>query len=150
MKDNLLDIRRATVEDIENIYLVEKLSFTKPWTKESFINELTTNKFANYSVVEVGGKIVGYAGMWMILDEAHITNVAIHPDYRGQKLGELMMRYLIAVAKNLGATSMTLEVRLSNQVARNLYRKLDFKEQGIRKNYYADTMEDALIMWVKI
>lgn len=150
MEEKNIRIRRAQIADVEMIWFIEKSSFSKPWSKEAFINEFTTNKFAYYYCLDIGDKMVGYAGMWIILDEAHITNVAIHPDYRGNKLGKLLMSYLIAAAKRLGADSMTLEVRVSNTIAQNLYRKLNFQEQGIRKNYYADTMEDALIMWVKI
>lgn len=145
-----INIRRATIIDIENIWSVEEESFQTPWSKEAFENELTTNKFAYYYVLELDSEIVGYAGMWLILDEAHVTNVAIKPNVRGLKLGELIMRHLMTTAKFYGATSMTLEVRVSNEVAKNLYYKLNFEDSGIRKNYYADTMEDALIMWVKL
>jgi len=150
LKEQPISIRKATKKDIDRICAVEKASFTTPWSKEAFRKELSTNRFAHYYVLELGKEIVGYAGMWIILDEAHVTNVAIHPKYRGLKLGELLMRSLMANAKILGAKSMTLEVRVSNDVAQRLYRKLNFKEQGIRKKYYADTMEDALIMWVKL
>lgn len=145
-----LNIRKANIEDVEQMWNVEQASFSKPWSKEAFVSEMTTNRFAQYYVLEIEGDIVGYAGMWIILDEAHVTNIAIHPHARGQKLGELMMRHLIAIAKMFGAKSMTLEVRVSNQIAQNLYRKLGFKEEGLRKNYYADTMEDAIIMWVNL
>lgn len=145
-----LNIREATIEDVDNICQVENLSFPTPWSREAFMSELTTNRFAYYYVLELDSEIVGYAGMWIILDEAHVTNVAIHPNVRGLKLGEVLMRHLMAMARVYGAKSMTLEVRVSNSVAKNLYYKLNFKEHGIRKNYYADTMEDALIMWVKL
>lgn len=149
MQDNLV-LRLATINDVDEIWEVEKASFSIPWSREAFISELTTNKFAYYYVIELAGEVVGYAGMWVILDEAHVTNVAIHPKARGNKLGELIMRYLLQMAQFYGASSMTLEVRVSNQIAQNLYTKLKFQEQGIRKKYYADTMEDAIIMWVKI
>ena len=148
--DNRLKVRKASLKDIDQIWEVEKASFQTPWSRESFSNELTQNKFAYYYVVEMEKEIVGYGGMWVIFDEAHITNVAIHPKARGKKLGELIMRHLIFQAKFYGATSMTLEVRKSNYVARALYNKLNFEQQGIRINYYADTMEDAIIMWVKL
>ena len=88
--------------------------------------------------------------MWLIIDEAHITNIAVHPEKRGIGLGELLMVHLMTMAKFYGAADMTLEVRVSNDIAKNLYHKLNFKEKGFRKNYYADTNEDALIMWVKL
>jgi ribosomal-protein-alanine N-acetyltransferase len=93
------------------------------------------------------GKIIGYAGMWLIVDEAHVTNVAILPAYRGKRLGEKLMSALLEHAKNRGAVRMTLEVRASNTVAQGLYSKFGFTSQGRRRNYYMDTKEDALIMW---
>lgn len=145
-----LNIRKATKEDIDQIVTIEKVSFSSPWTKETFLEEFTNNLLAYYSVVELKGEIVGYTGMWIILDEAHITNVAIHPKVRGLKLGELAMRYLMGIAKYHGAKRMTLEVRESNKIAINLYYKLKFKEHGYRKNYYSDPVEDAKIMWVEL
>jgi len=145
-----LNIRKAEIQDIDSILKVEQESFPTPWSREAFEGELITNRFAMYYLVELEGKIVGYAGMWVIFDEAHVTNVAISPNYRGYQLGELLMRHIMATAKMHGAKRMTLEVRESNNIARRLYEKLNFIEEGIRKNYYADTMEDALIMWVNL
>lgn len=150
MEEKLLNIRRASLEDIDDIYSVEIASFPVAWSKEAFVGELTTNHFAQYYVLELEGKVVGYAGMWIIIDEAHITNIAILPEARGQKLGELLMTHMMAIAQPQGARGMTLEVRISNHVAIRLYEKLGFEQRGIRKNYYADTMEDALIMWVNL
>lgn len=148
MKD--YTIREATIEDIDFIYEVEKNSFQTPWSKESFENEINNNKFAYYYVLELDNKILGYAGMWVILDEAHITNIAIAPFARGKKLGEALLCHLMDKAKLYGAEKMTLEVRSSNYIAQGLYEKLNFKKTGIRKNYYADSVEDAVIMWVNI
>jgi ribosomal-protein-alanine N-acetyltransferase len=91
--------------------------------------------------------IVGFAGLWLMLDEAHVTTIAVHPDYRGRGIGELMMVALIDIAYDIGARHVTLEVRASNQVAQNLYRKYGFREAGVRRRYYSDNNEDALIMW---
>lgn len=143
-------IREASIEDIDFIYEVEKSSFQTPWSKESFENELNNNKFAYYYVLEIENKIAGYAGMWIILDEAHVTNIAIAPYARGKKLGESLLCHLMEKAKLFGVDKMTLEVRASNYIAQGLYNKLNFKKAGIRKNYYADTFEDAVIMWVNI
>ncbi|MCD4839823.1 ribosomal protein S18-alanine N-acetyltransferase [Neobacillus sedimentimangrovi] len=137
-------------EDINQVYEVEKASFTTPWSIESFYNELYNNKFAVYIVLEQDHRVIGYSGMWLVIDEAHVTNVAILPEYRGRKLGEAMMRKLMAVAREMGAKSMTLEVRVTNEVAQSLYRKLGFQNGGIRKNYYSDNQEDALVMWVNL
>ncbi len=91
--------------------------------------------------------IVGYAGIWVMTDEAHITTIASHPDVRGMGVGELLLVALIHRAIEIGARWMTLEVRASNAVAQNLYRKYTFKEMGVRRRYYSDNGEDALVMW---
>jgi len=137
-------------EDIDQILKIEELSFATPWTRQSFENELNLNQFAIYLVLEKEGQIVGYCGMWLIVDEAHITNIAVLPEFRGQKLGEAILRMIMEVAKKKGAKTMTLEVRISNTVAQSLYRKLGFMNGGIRKNYYTDNYEDALVMWVTL
>jgi ribosomal-protein-alanine N-acetyltransferase len=93
--------------------------------------------------------IIGFAGLWLMVDEAHITTIAIHPDYRGRGLGELELASLIDIAIQIGAKWVTLEVRVSNYVAQNLYRKYGFREAGMRQRYYSDNQEDALIMWTE-
>ncbi|WP_405054356.1 ribosomal protein S18-alanine N-acetyltransferase [Tepidibacillus marianensis] len=150
MVSHSIHFRRATIEDVDQIWEVEQLSFHSPWSRQAFVGEFTTNEYAQYYVIEYESLIAGYAGMWLLFDEGHITNVAIRPELRGKKLGELMMRQLMLTAKAMGASSMTLEVRVSNNTAISLYKKLGFKEEGIRKNYYADTLEDAMIMWVNL
>ncbi|MDQ1148014.1 ribosomal-protein-alanine N-acetyltransferase [Bacillus sp. SORGH_AS 510] len=137
-------------EDIDQVLEVEHASFTTPWSREAFYNELHNNKFAVYIVLEDDNKIIGYCGTWVVIDEAHVTNVAIMPGYRGKKLGEALMTKLMSVAREMGARSMTLEVRVTNHIAQSLYRKLGFQDGGIRKNYYSDNQEDALVMWVNL
>jgi [ribosomal protein S18]-alanine N-acetyltransferase len=137
-------------EDIDQILEVEHASFATPWSRDAFYNEIYNNKFAVYIVLEEDEKIIGYVGAWVVIDEAHVTNLAILPSYRGKKLGEALLRKMMAVAKDMGARSMTLEVRVTNNVAQSLYRKLGFQNGGIRKNYYSDNQEDALVMWVNI
>lgn len=139
-----------TVEDIEAVMEIEKATFPTPWSRSAFYNEVVVNQFATYLLLEVGEEIAGYCGVWVIIDEAHITNIALHPDYRGMKLGEALMSKAIRFAKSRGALTMTLEVRVSNTVAQNLYKKLGFVEGGIRKGYYSDNQEDALVMWVNL
>lgn len=137
-------------QDIDQILEVEHASFTTPWSREAFMNELYNNKFAVYIVLEEDKKIIGYCGAWIVIDEAHVTNVAILPEYRGRKLGEELLKKLMSVAMEMGTKSMTLEVRVSNHVAQSLYRKLGFQNGGIRKNYYSDNQEDGLVMWVNL
>jgi ribosomal-protein-alanine N-acetyltransferase len=137
-------------EDIDQVIEVEHASFTTPWSREAFFNEIHNNKFAVYIVLEEDDKIIGYCGTWLVIDEAHVTNIAILPEYRGKKLGEALLGKLISTAREMGARSMTLEVRVTNHVAQSLYRKFGFQNGGIRKNYYSDNQEDALIMWVNL
>ncbi|MGB9814070.1 MAG: ribosomal protein S18-alanine N-acetyltransferase [Thermovenabulum sp.] len=145
-----IEIDLMRVEDLEEVLEIEKRSFTNPWSKYAFLSELNENRFATYIVIRTDGKIVGYGGMWIIFDEAHVTNVAVLPEYRGMGIGELIMRTLIDLAKKRGAIKMTLEVRKSNHIAQNLYTKLGFQPTGIRRGYYSDNNEDAIIMWKDI
>ncbi|MDQ0273862.1 ribosomal protein S18-alanine N-acetyltransferase [Cytobacillus purgationiresistens] len=145
-----ITFRLMKEQDIDDVLRVEQESFTVPWSREAFLSEITKNQFAVYLVIEDAGRVIGYSGTWVVTDEAHITNVAILPSYRGRKLGEAMMRKLMEAASELGAKTMTLEVRVSNHVARGLYSKLGFQDGSIRKNYYTDNQEDALIMWVNL
>ena len=152
IEKNMSDItfRKATLEDLDGIIRVELESFTLPWSRDAFYNEFVNNHFAHYFVLIHEGNIIGYCGVWIIVDEAHITNIAISPEYRGLKLGENLMKKIIEYAKLHKVQSMTLEVRVSNHVAQSLYRKLGFQNGGIRKGYYTDNYEDALVMWVKL
>jgi len=109
--------------------------------------EVEENKCARYYVAKDDNRIIGYGGMWLVLDEAHVTNVAVHPDYRRKGVGRRIMETLINEAVRLGKERMTLEVRVSNTPAINLYKSLGFEEGGIRKGYYSNNREDALIMW---
>ncbi|ASV67236.1 ribosomal protein S18-alanine N-acetyltransferase [Cytobacillus sp. FSL W7-1323] len=145
-----LTFRLMNEDDIDEVLKVEQASFSSPWSREAFYNEMTLNQFSVYVVLEDGEELIGYGGAWVVTDEAHVTNVAILPRYRGKKLGEALMVQLMDVVKEMGALKMTLEVRVSNMIARRLYSKLGFQEGGIRKNYYSDNHEDALVMWVNI
>lgn len=142
--------RPMTLVDIPRILEVEADAFPTPWPEQAFVDELTKNQFARYTVLEIDGIVAGYCGMWMIIDEAHITNIAIHSDFRGFGLGEGLLRYVMSMASLLGAIKMTLEVRVSNFIAQKLYKKLGFEGTGVRPQYYTDNKEDALIMWVTL
>lgn len=142
--------RKMTVDDIDGVLKIEEEAFSLPWTKDAFMQEMTTNLHAYYVVAENDAhQIVGFCGMWLVMDESHITNVAVTEHVKGQGIGEGLMREAIRVAKEHGVVLMTLEVRVSNTIAQNLYRKLDFQNGGIRKGYYSDNLEDALVMWVE-
>jgi [ribosomal protein S18]-alanine N-acetyltransferase len=139
-----------TLKDIDDVLKIEHQSFATPWSREAFYNEITNNQFAVYLVLEEDDQVIGYCGVWVVIDEGHITNIAILPEYRGRKLGEALLTNLIEAAKKLGAIKLTLEVRVTNYVAQALYRKLGFEDGAIRKRYYTDNQEDALVMWVNI
>ena len=141
-----IKIEEMTTEDIDEVFEVEKNCFEDYWSKESFRKELS-NEVARYIVAKLNGKIVGYVGIWLILDEGHINNVAVHSDYRGKKIGDKLIKGIVDLCKDNNIASMTLEVRASNKIAQNLYRKYVFKMGGIRKEYYSDNKEDAIIMW---
>lgn len=139
--------REMTLDDIDAIMVIEHESFSLPWSEQAFRNEMTQNHFAHYIVMELGTEVIGYAGMWTVMDEAHITNIAVRTAYRGAHLGEALLRKLMLWAADLGMVRMTLEVRVSNHIAQALYEKLGFYAEGLRPNYYSDNNEDAMIMW---
>ena len=143
---NNLVIEEMKVDDIDGVFEVEKNCFEDYWSKDSFKKELSNN-LAKYLVAKVDGKVAGYVGIWFVVDEGHITNVAVHENYRGKKIGDKLIKELVQVCKDNKIVSMTLEVRASNIVAQNLYRKYGFKMAGIRKEYYSNNKEDAIIMW---
>jgi len=142
-----VDFLPLEAEYLDDILEIEQVSFPTPWSKQAFLSELQQNSLAYYCVCMLNEKIIGYGGMWIIIDEAHITNVAVHPDYRRKKVGEALMLHLIAQALIKGALRMTLEVRPSNISAQKLYQRMGFEAAGRRRGYYTDTKEDAIIMW---
>ncbi|SMO94458.1 ribosomal protein S18-alanine N-acetyltransferase [Melghirimyces algeriensis] len=145
-----IKFRAMTLDDLSAVLRVEHASFATPWPREAFYNELVYNRLAHYKVVEKDGRVVGYSGMWLVLDEAHVTNIAIHPDLQGQGIGEQALEDLMKSARKSGAHHMMLEVRASNHIAQNLYRKKGFQPIGIRPHYYTDNQEDAVMMQVKL
>ncbi|MHB1127462.1 MAG: ribosomal protein S18-alanine N-acetyltransferase [Bacillota bacterium] len=140
-------IEPMQVEQLDDIMAIEKVSFPTPWSRNAFLGELQENDFARYYVCLVDQRVIAYAGMWIIMDEAHITNIAVAPQFRGNHLGRVMLLTLMREAISFGSDKITLEVRPSNAVARELYRSMGFVPAGIRKGYYSDTREDAIIMW---
>ncbi len=142
--------RRMTLSDLDQVMSVEHQAFSAPWSRQAFISELVDNQLARYYVAEYQGQIIGYAGIWLIVDEGHVTNIAVHPEYRGLHLGESLLLTLMGSCRQHSIRRITLEVRVSNHVARNLYEKFGFTSVGVRKGYYTDNNEDAIIMWANV
>lgn len=144
---NQVTIAPMRVEDIGRVLEIEQASFPTPWPRDAYTHELRENRLACYLVARVVRRIVGYTGMWVILDEAHVTTLAVDPEYRGQHIGERLLVALLEEAMRRGARWVTLEVRRSNAPAQALYQKYGFKEIGVRRGYYSDNHEDAIVMW---
>ncbi len=142
-------IEEMRTEDLNEIIEIEEVSFPTPWPKRMFELELkSTRSFCR--VARVSGVIVGYIVAWMIYDEAHILNIAVHPDFRRMGIGEMVLRDCLDNFFSLGARTALLEVRHGNDEAKRLYEKLGFKSIGIRRGYYADTGEDAVVMKLRL
>lgn len=139
-------IRQMEFNDIKKVCKIERACFSDPWSPFSFENELANNH-ATYAVVAVGEEILGYGGMHVILDEGHITNMAVCPQFRRQNVADALLGWLCNFAGQKGVLALTLEVRASNVAALKLYEKHNFKAEGIRKEYYRNPKEDAVIMW---
>ena len=137
---------RMKVEDLPAVHVIERESFSTPWPAHAYRNELETNRLAHYIVARCGDDIVGFAGMWLLVDEAHVTTFATRRAWRRQGIGERLLLALLDLSAARGAHEATLEVRPSNMPARRLYEKYGFKNVGVRTRYYSDNNEDALIM----
>lgn len=144
--DGQLRVLAMRLTDLDGVLEVEASSFTTPWSRRAFVSELTQNGYAVYLVIKRGRRVIAYAGMWALLGEAHVTNVAVRPEERGKKIGELLLRALLAAAEARNCTRVTLEVRRTNAVAQGLYQKYGFAHSGVRRGYYTDNGEDAFIM----
>ncbi len=141
-------ISNMTQNDLEGIYEVEKTAFSIPWSISSFEEELN-NVLANYLVAKLDKKIVGYLGFWFVIDECHITNIAVHEDFRRQHIATKLIKKMFKLCKEHHASYIVLEVRASNFAAQEFYSKFGFKKEFIRKDYYKNpdgTREDAIIM----
>ncbi len=147
---NIENIKYETMEHshIDGVYEIEKNTFPMPWSKDAFIKELV-NDIATYYVAVFDDEIVAYGGMWIVAGDANITNIAVREEYKKMGIGEKLVEKLINRAKNNNCTGITLEVRVSNNSAINLYKKKGFEIEGLRKKFYTDNNEDAHIMWLK-
>jgi ribosomal-protein-alanine N-acetyltransferase len=141
-----LVISPMRIADIPAVLEIERLSFSAPWPAFAFEQELTANRLAHYRVARLGERVVAFGGIWLMVDEAHITTFGVHPDHRRRGVGRRLLLELAEAALQLGSARMTLEVRVSNEPAQALYRSLGFAVSGRRVAYYSDDGEDALIM----
>ena len=133
-------------EDVPAVHEIERLSFRTPWPAHAFEQELRGNRLAHYVVARAGERVVGFAGVWLMVDDAHVTTFAVHPDWRRRAIGRQLLLNVAELSVAIGARRMTLEVRVSNVAARALYRSFGFEIVGRRPRYYTDDGEDALIM----
>ena len=141
-----VSVEPMTAADIPDVHRIERASFPVPWPDYAFRQELETNRLAHYLVVRAGARAVAYAGIWLMVDEAHITTFAVLPDWRRRGIGGRLLLALLELAAERGARVATLEVRVSNVAARRLYQQFGFRPVGVRPRYYSDNAEDALIM----
>lgn len=144
----MVKIRKMEREDVNQVYQIEKELFSMPWSKEDFLFALEKEKNL-YLVALIENKVVGYCGLWGILDEGQITNVAIRKEKQGQGIGTLLLQQLLEQGYQNGLLEYTLEVRESNLNAIHVYKKLGFREEGVRKNFYQNPAENAIIMWIR-
>ena len=143
-------IRPIREEDVAQIHEIEKACFAMPWSEESILHDVKENVVARWLVMDDGaGRVLAYAGMWLVLDEAHVCNIAVHPEYRRKGFGRRILDALITLARETSMRMMTLEVRRSNEAAQRLYHSAGFLDVGYRKRYYEDNREDALIMYME-
>ncbi len=143
----MIHILKMTTEHIKQVHKIEEDCFSIPWSEKSFYDELTKNKMAIYIVAKEDDEIVGYGGMWHVINEGHITNIAVKKQHRKKGIGTKIINALIEIAKEKEMIGITLEVRVSNDIAKSLYKKSGFIIEGIRKEYYDDNKEDAIVMW---
>ena len=134
------------VRDLAEVQVIEVRSFPNPWHKSTFLGEIQNRSIAHPYVAEAGAGIIGYIMFWLIRDEAQVNNVAVHPEWRGRGVGERLMRFALDKVRGLGGSFVTLEVRRSNSSAVALYEKLGFTLMGVRKGYYQNPADDALVL----
>jgi [ribosomal protein S18]-alanine N-acetyltransferase len=148
---SLLEVRIVPMRrrHLRSVLRIESRVYPVPWSMSLFLSELALRSTRAYYVAFVGRQVVGYAGLMMTLDDGHVTTIAVDPAWHRHKIGTRLLLALAYEARRRGATSLTLEVRLGNKAAQHLYRRFGFRPVGVRKNYYAETKEDALVMWAE-
>jgi ribosomal-protein-alanine N-acetyltransferase len=140
------EMRRLALADLDAMRTIEEASFSAPWPGTAYESELTTNRLAFYVGAWREGELLGFGGIWLMVDEAHVTTVAVQPRLRGAGIGTALMLELLEASRRGEARVATLDVRVSNLEAQRLYARLGFSEAGLRRRYYEDNGEDALIM----
>lgn len=139
-------IRSMAIDDLESICIIENEAFSHPWTIDDFLNELNTNPYAHYFVIEEENQIIAYIGLWLIFEKAQITTIAVKSNYRGLQYSKTLMKFADNLCVENNVNQISLEVRISNSKAINLYEGFGFKKSVIRKDYYQDNHEDAYLM----
>ncbi len=143
-------IRPAELADLDGILTIEEQSFSSPWPRSAFVGEIVGRSWSRVLVATQGDHIIGFMVYWVITSEVHLLNMAVHPTWRRHGVGRLLLDQLIATAKAEGRGEILLEVRVTNWAAQNLYHCYAFNEIAIRKGYYSDNGEDALVMLLKL
>lgn len=143
-------VRRMQKADVDDVIALEQQVYgNHHWSRDSFMSELSNDLAKYFCVLDDNDKIIAYCGIWQILEEAHITNISVSPEYRRKHIGEALLNIVINECYKNMVKFITLEVRVSNEAAIGLYEKYGFKSLGSRKGYYQDNNEDALIMWTE-
>ena len=139
-------IRKMTLDDLDQVTAIDRVSFSLPWPERSFRFDLTDNPASRCWVAELDGKVVGMIVSWLIVDEVHVATIATHPEYRRRGIAKRLLTHTLQHLKEEGAQSSFLEVRASNFAAQDMYRKFGYEESGVRPRYYKDNDEDAILM----
>jgi ribosomal-protein-alanine N-acetyltransferase len=132
---------------LRTVIRIETEVYPRPWTMNLFVSELAMRSSRSYYVAKVGPTVVGYSGVMLVGEDAHVTTIAVDPRWHRHQIGTRLLANIARDARARGARHLTLEVRVSNEAAQRMYRAFGFRPAGIRKNYYVETNEDALIMW---
>jgi len=135
-----------SLKNLPEVLAIERVSFTEPWSESLFLREMR-HRNSHFVVFRLNLEVIGYGGVWLVRDEAHITNIAVHPLYRGQGYGVMILEYLLDAAVSRHAETATLEVRETNFIALNLYKIFGFRPVALQRGYYSDTGEDAIVMY---
>jgi|SRR5690625_1149225 len=143
-----VEITPMKLKHLDEIMAIERELFSSQWPRSIFRSELTENPYAHYYIIKFNEKIVGYAGIWLMKEGAQVTNIAISSKYQGKKLGKKLFSFIFQKAISAGCENLSLEVRKSNMIAQNMYRQFGLVPAGIRREYYTDNREDAIVMWV--